>query len=44
MRHPDTLADGVAEAISRAYNRYCLEEFGAEPGPVISGTFRPAPA
>ncbi|MFE7932946.1 methionine adenosyltransferase [Streptomyces sp. NPDC057456] len=27
--HPDTLADGVAEAISRAYSRYCLEEFGA---------------
>ncbi|MFE2578741.1 methionine adenosyltransferase [Streptomyces sp. NPDC059378] len=29
MRHPDTLADGVAEAISHAYSRYCLEEFGA---------------
>ncbi|MFB7337495.1 methionine adenosyltransferase [Streptomyces adustus] len=29
MRHPDTLADGVAEAISRAYSRYCLKEFGA---------------
>ncbi|GAB3162286.1 methionine adenosyltransferase [Amycolatopsis stemonae] len=27
--HPDTLTDGVAEAISRAYSRYCLEEFGA---------------
>ncbi|WP_214106412.1 methionine adenosyltransferase [Acrocarpospora catenulata] len=27
--HPDTLADGVAEAVSRAYSRYCLEEFGA---------------
>ncbi|MFF0249939.1 methionine adenosyltransferase [Streptosporangium sandarakinum] len=27
--HPDTLADGVAEAISRAYSRYCLEHFGA---------------
>lgn len=27
--HPDTLADGVAEAISRAYSRYCLDEFGA---------------
>lgn len=27
--HPDTLADGTAEAISRAYSRYCLEEFGA---------------
>ncbi|WP_181800356.1 methionine adenosyltransferase [Streptomyces ipomoeae] len=27
--HPDTLADGTAEAISRAYSRYCLQEFGA---------------
>ncbi|MFC7261503.1 methionine adenosyltransferase [Streptomyces lutosisoli] len=27
--HPDTLADGVAEAISRAYSRYCLDTFGA---------------
>jgi S-adenosylmethionine synthetase len=27
--HPDTLADGVAEAISRAYSRYCLDGFGA---------------
>ncbi|MFJ8140824.1 methionine adenosyltransferase [Streptomyces sp. NPDC096013] len=27
--HPDTLADGVAEAISRAYSRYCLDELGA---------------
>jgi len=27
--HPDTLTDGVAEAISRAYSRYCLERFGA---------------
>lgn len=27
--HPDTLADGVAEAISRAYSRYCLYHFGA---------------
>lgn len=27
--HPDTLADGVAEAISRAYSRYCIEQFGA---------------
>ncbi|MFE2534947.1 methionine adenosyltransferase [Streptomyces sp. NPDC059371] len=27
--HPDTLADGTAEAISRAYSRYCLERFGA---------------
>ncbi|WP_158575922.1 methionine adenosyltransferase [Streptomyces corynorhini] len=27
--HPDTLADGMAEAISRAYSRYCLDHFGA---------------
>ncbi|MBN1172023.1 MAG: methionine adenosyltransferase [Micromonosporaceae bacterium] len=27
--HPDTLADGVAEAISRAYSRYCLDRFEA---------------
>ncbi|MBC2906753.1 methionine adenosyltransferase [Streptomyces cupreus] len=27
--HPDTLADGVAEAISRCYSRYCLDAFGA---------------
>ncbi|MER5424803.1 methionine adenosyltransferase [Streptosporangium roseum] len=27
--HPDTLADGVAEAISRAYSAYCLQHFGA---------------
>jgi S-adenosylmethionine synthetase len=27
--HPDTLADGVAEAVSRSYSRYCLDEFGA---------------
>ena len=27
--HPDTLADGVAEAISRAYSNYCREHFGA---------------
>lgn len=27
--HPDTLADGVAEAVSRAYSRFCLAEFGA---------------
>jgi S-adenosylmethionine synthetase len=26
--HPDTLSDGVAEAISRAYSRYTLEHFG----------------
>ncbi|MFI9206393.1 methionine adenosyltransferase [Streptomyces sp. NPDC053048] len=27
--HPDTLADGVAEAISRAYSHYCRDYFGA---------------
>ena len=27
--HPDTLADGVAEAVSRTYARYCLDRFGA---------------
>lgn len=27
--HPDTLTDGVAEAISRAYSQYCLDNFGA---------------
>ncbi len=27
--HPDTLADAVAEAISRAYCNYCIEQFGA---------------
>ncbi len=26
--HPDTLSDGVAEAISIAYSEYCLEHFG----------------
>lgn len=26
--HPDTLADGVAEAISLAYSNYCLQKFG----------------
>lgn len=29
LGHPDTLADGVAEAISTAYSRFCLERFGA---------------
>lgn len=28
LGHPDTLADGVAEAISVAYSRYCLNAFG----------------
>lgn len=27
--HPDTLADGVAEAISIDYSKYCLKKFGA---------------
>jgi S-adenosylmethionine synthetase len=27
--HPDTLADGLAEELSRAYSRLCLDEFGA---------------
>lgn len=27
--HPDTLADGIAEAVSIEYSRYCLQEFGA---------------
>jgi S-adenosylmethionine synthetase len=26
--HPDTLADGIAEAVSQAYSRYCLKNFG----------------
>lgn len=28
LGHPDTLADGLAEAISIAYSRYCLDQFG----------------
>jgi hypothetical protein len=27
--HPDTLADHLAERLSRAYSRYTLERFGA---------------
>jgi len=27
--HPDTLADGLAEAVSIAYSQYCLKQFGA---------------
>jgi len=27
--HPDTLADGVAEAVSIDYSRFCLKNFGA---------------
>lgn len=26
--HPDTLADALAECVSMAYSRYCLEKFG----------------
>lgn len=26
--HPDTLADGIAEAISISYSKYCLKHFG----------------
>jgi S-adenosylmethionine synthetase len=29
LGHPDTLADGVAEAISLAYSNYCIEHYGA---------------
>ncbi|OGY33892.1 MAG: hypothetical protein A3C02_03880 [Candidatus Andersenbacteria bacterium RIFCSPHIGHO2_02_FULL_45_11] len=29
MGHPDTLADGVAEAISLEYSQYCMDTFGA---------------
>lgn len=29
LGHPDTLADGIAEAISNEYSKYCLEHFGA---------------
>lgn len=28
LGHPDTLADGIAEAVSKAYSVYCLEKFG----------------
>lgn len=28
LGHPDTLADGIAEAVSAAYSQYCLEHFG----------------
>lgn len=27
--HPDTLADALAEEISRVYSKYCIEKFGA---------------
>lgn len=26
--HPDTLADGIAEAISIEYSNYCIDNFG----------------
>lgn len=29
LGHPDTLADGIAEAISNTYSKYCLNNFGA---------------
>lgn len=29
LGHPDTVADGIAEAISLEYSMYCLEKFGA---------------
>ncbi len=29
LGHPDTIADGIAEAISIEYSKYCLENFGA---------------
>lgn len=49
--HPDTLADHLAERLSRAYSRYTLERFGAvlittstsspcSAGPARSGTVR----
>lgn len=28
LGHPDTIADTLAESISREYSRYCLKEFG----------------
>lgn len=31
LGHPDTLADGIAEACSIAYANYCLEKFGYIP-------------
>jgi S-adenosylmethionine synthetase len=42
--HPDTLADGVAEAISRAYSRYCLDAFGAILSGVGGVRWRPDPS
>jgi S-adenosylmethionine synthetase len=31
LGHPDTLADALAERMSVAYSRHCLEQFGAVP-------------
>lgn len=31
LGHPDTLADGLAEAVSNEYSKYCLHEFGVIP-------------
>jgi len=28
LGHPDTIADGIAESVSIAYSKYCLENFG----------------
>lgn len=28
LGHPDSLADGLANAISVAYSQYCLDKFG----------------
>ncbi|MCX6810043.1 MAG: S-adenosylmethionine synthetase [Candidatus Berkelbacteria bacterium] len=31
LGHPDTLADALADEVSRAYSLYCLDKFGAIP-------------
>ncbi len=31
LGHPDSLADGLADAISIAYSKYCLDRFGVVP-------------
>jgi S-adenosylmethionine synthetase len=31
LGHPDTLADGLAEAVSNEYSKYCLSKFGVVP-------------
>ena len=28
ISHPDTVCDALAEELSQAYTRYCLEQFG----------------